>query len=80
MVGTSPRRSTAVLVVSAWREGEPPRLAARITYTLDGTQPDRVTVTVAGADEIEAVIRRWAREAEDSRVGDATVTEGVTKE
>jgi hypothetical protein len=74
MVGTSPRRPTAVLVVSPWREGEPPRLAARIAYTLDATQPDRVTVTVAGVHEIETVIRRWLREAEDSRVGDATVT------
>lgn len=75
MVGVPPREPTAVLVVSAWREGAPPRLAARITYTLDATQRDRVTVIAAGADEIGAVIRRWLRQAEASRAGDAPVTE-----
>ena len=34
MVGAVPRQPTAVLVVSAWHEGAPPTLAARITYTL----------------------------------------------
>ena len=75
MVGPAPRRPTAVLVMSAWGEGAPARLAARITYTLDVTQGDRVTVTAAGIDEIDAVVRRWLREAEAYRTGDATVTE-----
>ena len=52
MVGAAARQPTAVLVVSAWHEGAPPRLAARITYTLDVTRPDRVVVTAAGVDEI----------------------------
>ena len=51
-----------MLVVSAWLEGAPPRLAARITYTLDVRQPDRVTVTAAGVEEIEAVHRSYKRE------------------
>jgi nuclear transport factor 2 (NTF2) superfamily protein len=75
MVGEPPRQPTAVLVVSAWREGAPPRLAARITYTLDATQRNRVTVTAAGVDEIDAVVRSWLREAEAHRTGDAPVTE-----
>jgi nuclear transport factor 2 (NTF2) superfamily protein len=75
MVGEPPRQPTAVLVVSAWREGAPPRLAARITYTLDATQRNRVTVTAAGIDEIDAVVRSWLREAEAYRTGDAPVTE-----
>jgi hypothetical protein len=61
--------------MSAWREGAPPRLAARITYTLDATKRDRVIVTAAGIDEIDAVVRRWLRDAEAYRTGDATVTE-----
>jgi hypothetical protein len=73
MMGSSPGRPTAVLVVSAWHD--PPHLVARITYTLDATQPDRVTVTVAGVDEIDAVVRRWVRDAAESRGGDVTVTE-----
>jgi hypothetical protein len=72
MVGSSPRRPTAVLVVSAWLD--PPHLVARITYTLDATQPDRVTVTVAGVDEIAAVVRRWVRDAAEAPGGDVTVT------
>jgi hypothetical protein len=74
MAGTS-SRPTAVLVVSAWSEGAPPRLVARITYTLDATQPDRVTVTAASVDEIDAVVRRWLRDAETFSDGDATVTD-----
>ena len=76
MVGAAVRQPTAVLVVSAWREGMPARVAARITYTLDVTQPDRVTVTAAGVDEIEAVVRRWLEDVQSSRpAGDAAVTD-----
>jgi hypothetical protein len=67
MVGAVPRQPSAVLVVSAWREGAPPTLAARITYTLDAADPDRVTVTAAGADEIHAVVRRWLADVEAAR-------------
>ena len=76
MAGASRREPTAVLVVSAWREGAPPRLVARITYTLDVTGRDRVTVTAVGVDEINGVVRRWLRETEaPNRSGDAPVTE-----
>lgn len=59
MPGPPPRKPTAVLVVSAWHEGEPPRVAARITHTRDVTRNDRVTVVAAGSDEILDVVRRW---------------------
>ena len=70
-------RSTAVLVVSAWREGEPSVVAARITYTLDVASADRSTVTAAGVDAIDAVVRRWLDEVQAS--GDAG-DESVTKQ
>lgn len=64
MVGAAPRKPTAVIVVSAWREGVPPRLAARITYTIDVSKPERATVTAAGPQEIAAAVARWLQEVE----------------
>jgi len=65
-----------VLVVAAWHEGAPPRVAARITYTLDVTHPERITVTAAGAEEIAAVVERWLGElAASPSSGDVPVTE-----
>jgi hypothetical protein len=76
MVGVAARKPAAVLVVAAWQEGEPPRVAARITYTLDATQTDRVTVTAAGVDEIAAIVERWLHQVAAMRAaGDAPVTE-----
>ena len=75
MVGGVPRQASAVLVVSAWHEGAPPTLAARITYTLDAADSERTTVTAAGADEIHAVVRGWLADVEAARrPGDAPVT------
>ena len=72
----APREPTAVLVVSAWRQGAPPRLVARITFTVDTTTADRVTSTAAGIDEIVAVVRRWLHQIVlSSPSGDAPVTE-----
>jgi hypothetical protein len=76
IVSTGPGKPTAVLVVSAWRQGVPPRLTARIIYTLDVTRPDRVTVTTASADEIETVVGRWLEEFQRGGSGDAPVTAG----
>jgi len=59
MVGAAAREPTALIVVVAWQEGAPPRLAARITYTADTSQAARVTVTTAGQDEIATVFGRW---------------------
>ena len=75
-MGPAPRELTAVLVVSAWRQGAPPRLVARITSTVDTTTGDQVTATAAGVDEIVAVVRRWLHEVDvASPSGDAPVTE-----
>ena len=76
MVGAAARQPTAVLVVSAWYEGAPPRLAARITSTLDVTRPERVVVVVAGEDEIVAGRAAVGGGLAASEApGDASVTE-----
>ena len=76
MVGAAGRKPTALLVVAAWREGSQPRLAARITYTIDAARPERVTVTAAGPEEIAAVVKDWLDEI-DRAAGrrDAAVTD-----
>lgn len=76
MAGAPARKPTALLVVAAWREGAPPRLAARITYTIDAARPSRVTVTVSGADEIAAAVAEWLEQVEQAaRPRDAAVTD-----
>jgi len=62
MVGAAAREPTALFVVAAWQEGAPPRLAARITYTVDTSHAARVTVTTSGQDEIATVFGRWLNE------------------
>jgi hypothetical protein len=64
MVGTRGRKPTALLVVAAWHEGAPPSLAARITYAVDTSRAERVTVTAAGAEAIAAVVSDWLAEVE----------------
>lgn len=76
MVRAAARKPTALLVVAAWAEGSPPRLAARITYTVDASRVPRATVTAAGAGEIAAVVRDWLAEVEAAaRRRDAAVTD-----
>jgi len=64
MAGAAAREPTALLVVAAWREGTPPRIAARITYTVDTSRPGRVSVVAAGADEIAAAVSEWLDQIE----------------
>ena len=76
MVGAAARKPTALLLVAAWHEGAPPRLAARITYTIDASRSGRVTVTAAGADEIVASVGEWLHEVEAvANARDAAVTD-----
>jgi hypothetical protein len=76
MVGAAARKPTALIVVAAWQEGSPPRLAARITYTIDSDRPARVTVTATGADEIAAAVAEWLEQVERAgRRRDAAVTD-----
>jgi hypothetical protein len=70
------RKSTSVLVVVAWSEGQPARLVARITYVLDATKSERVTVAASGKDEVADTVRRWLDTVEpDAISGDAPVTQ-----
>jgi hypothetical protein len=66
-MGIAVERPTSVLVVSAWHQGEPPVLTARITQTVDVTQPDRVTEAAVGLEAIEGIIRRWLEQVESRR-------------
>jgi hypothetical protein len=76
MEGAARRQPTAVLVVAAWHEGVPPRVVARITYSLDVARAERVTVTAAGVDEIETTVQRWLHQVAAMRAaGDASVTD-----
>lgn len=76
MASATARKPTAVLVVVAWSEGAPARLVARITYTLDATQPQRITVAAAGKEEIAATVRHWLDTVvTDAVAGDAPVTQ-----
>jgi hypothetical protein len=76
MVGAPTRKPTAVLVVTVWHEGAPPRLAARITYTVDVSKPGRVTLTAAGMEEITAAVAEWHEQIEAAtKRCDATVTD-----
>jgi hypothetical protein len=76
MAGAATRKPTAILVVAAWHEGEPPRLAARITYTLDASRPSLVTVTAVGSDEITSAVVEWLSQAEAATTRrDAAVTD-----
>jgi hypothetical protein len=64
MVGAAAREPTALLVVAAWREGAPPRIAARITYTVDTSRAERVSVLASSADEIAAAVSEWLDQIE----------------
>ncbi len=76
MSGVAAPDSAALLVVHAWLHGTPPRVAARVTSTLDATRPDRVSVAAVGAEEILAEVRRWLDELARSGLssGDGWVT------
>jgi hypothetical protein len=61
MVAASPER-TAVLVIRAWIEGEPPTLRMRITHTLDVSLGEDESTAAASVDEACAIVRRWLEE------------------
>lgn len=60
----------AVLVLRVWREG-PKTVRARITETVDVTQPGQTTVVAGSVDDICGVVKDWmedvVRGAETSR-------------
>ena len=69
MAGSSTRQPTAVLVLSAWHEGAPPRLVARITSTLDAGSSERASATASGSEEIAAFVRDWLEQLERRAAG-----------
>jgi len=75
MVGAAAREPTALIVVAAWHEGAPRRIAARITYTVDTLRASRVTVMAAGPEEIAAVVGDWLDEIGAAARRDAAVTD-----
>lgn len=50
---------TGVLVVRAWYDGDPPRLKARITHTVEIQWPRPETATVSSVTEIHSELDRW---------------------
>jgi len=74
MGGPAVHERTAVLVVRAWLHGDPPVLAARITYTVDVLRPGEVAVAAAGVDDILDTVSRWLDEFV-ARAGDEPVTD-----
>jgi hypothetical protein len=67
MSGAASADRTAVLVVRTWWHGAPPRLAGRITYTLDVERAETVVLAVADDGEIAAAVRRWLDELAASK-------------
>jgi hypothetical protein len=69
---------TAVFVARAWLHGEPPTLAATVTYSLDVSEPGRVTLALSGAKQITDAVVRWLDElvAAETADGDGPVTDG----
>jgi hypothetical protein len=72
------RERTAVFVVRAWLHGEPPTVAATITYSLDVSEPGRVRLAVSGAKQVTDAVVRWLDElvAAEATTGDGPVTGG----
>jgi hypothetical protein len=50
---------SGVLVVRAWYDGDPPRLKARITHTVEIQRPGPETATVSSVTEIHLELDRW---------------------
>lgn len=48
-----------VLVVTAWFEGEPPLLRARITATVDTASGEPERTYAADAEQVVRVVRAW---------------------
>jgi hypothetical protein len=57
--GARDQERPAVLAVRAWRRLDDETVVARITSSVDATQPDRVVVIQAGIEAIVEVVRDW---------------------
>ena len=72
------RERTAVFIARAWLHGEPPTVAATVTYSLDVSEPGRVTLALSGAKQVTDAVVRWLDElvAAEATAGDGPVTDG----
>jgi hypothetical protein len=57
-----------VLVILAWVEGEPARVRARVTTTLDPLRPGTSQTVVVGVDRVRALVDAWLEELCDGGV------------
>jgi len=56
---TTAGERNGVLVVRAWIEGDPPRLKARITHTVDVTEGEPQSRIATSAEQIHDEVQRW---------------------
>jgi hypothetical protein len=68
-MASSPGERTAVLVIRAWIEGEPPTLRLRITRTLDLSASDEHTEATASVDEAMTIVCRWLQQLQPRVTG-----------
>ena len=61
---------TAVLVIRAWIEGEPPTLRMRITRTFDVTAAGESSGATASVEEALAIVRRWLEQLQAPVTGE----------
>lgn len=64
MESNGSHKPTSLLLVRAWPHGDPPTLAARLTYCLDISRPDLVTITAGGAEDVKRAVARWLHAVE----------------
>lgn len=61
-MATPVRERVGVLVIRAWKEGEPPTIRLRITSRLDLEGDGEQTVAASAVDDACAVVRGWLEE------------------
>jgi hypothetical protein len=69
VMAAPPGERTAVLVIRAWIEGEPPTLRMRITRTSDVTARNDTTEATGSVDEACVIVRRWLEQLQGPVTG-----------
>jgi hypothetical protein len=55
----TPPAQTGVLVIRAWRQGDPSSVVMRVTRTVDVSTGDDETGTTTSVEEVLALVRSW---------------------
>jgi hypothetical protein len=55
----TPHAQTGVLVIRAWRQGDPASVVMRVTRTVDVSTGDDETETTTSVEEVLALVRSW---------------------